>query len=173
MGGAGLCAGGGEAAPLDPGVGRQVKRGRRAEEAVEAVIQRRVAKLAGPVDVGGVVEVGGLFAVGGGDGHAQVPLAEHGGVVAMGLEERRDREAATLDERRGETAEHAAALARPPTVAARHQAVARGGAGGGSRVGRREADALRGQAVDVGGGDLAFGVVAGGATSAFTFSSLF
>ena len=91
---------------------------------------------------------------------AQVPLAHAGGVVARAFDERGQRHAIWLDQRRRIAVEHARLEPRAPRVAPGQQAVARGRANGrrGVRVG--ESHALAGQAIDAWRRVFRLGVVA-------------
>jgi len=90
---------------------------------------------------------------------ANMPLAKHGGRVPLSSEHGRYCEPVVLDEAwpsgTGEDTLHAVSKRHP----AGEQAVARRGADGGGAVRVGEANALPGQAIDVRGGRLGFGVV--------------
>ena len=90
----------------------------------------------------------------------EVPFAETGGVVALTLEEGRDRGTAGLYQVGAHPALHSAFEAGTPVVAARHKAVAGRCADGAAGVGVGEAHALGRKPVHVRGGDFTLGIKA-------------
>ena len=155
----------GDAVVLDEGVGDHVEGGADAEVVVEA---DGVGAVGNGLGVVHVVDLGGAFDAEFGDGlavlfgpvHAEVPLADARGVITVLLEEGGDGEAVGFDEAGADAAKDAALEAGAPVVTAGHDAVAGGGADGGTGVNVGKYHAAGGEAVEAGGGDSALGVEA-------------
>ena len=119
------------------------------------MVDGAVRDRAGEVDAGVALPL--LGARGGGvekrHGHAEMPLADRRGAVAVGLEQGPQGRPVRREQGRAVAAEHAARQPGAPRVAPGEERVAGRRAHGGRRVGVDEAHALAGEAVDVRGGD--------------------
>ena len=157
---------------VDEAVGRHVERGRDAKILIEPAVQRLASDRALKIDVGSRTKTHAgsahthrlAFPIE--PLHAQMPLADACGCVALRFEERRDRRLIRLNQRRTESIEHALVQPRPPTVAARHQSVTRRRAHTRGRVCIRKAHALLGNPIHVRRRDLGLRVVALGISPA-------
>ena len=140
-----------EAVVLNPDVGRHIEGCGNTIVVVKADGIRPVFDLPLPVRI----VFAGCFAIRRGEIHAQVPLADHAGVVAVVLQHGGNRLTTRLDQVWRKAIKHTRLLLAAPVVTPGEHAVTGGSAHCGRAVRVHKLHALPGQAVHVRGLDLA------------------